>query len=70
MITLEEIARMQDNCITPAVAAEFIGCDPQFIRDAALMDPNRLPFPTIRCGNRTKIPRLTFLQAMGWRAAT
>lgn len=68
MKTLKDIAAMPDVTLTPAVVAEVIGCDPQYIRDAAVQCPERLSFPVIRLGNRTKIPRLPFLKAMGWEA--
>lgn len=65
-MTLKEIAAMTGATITPAVAAKALNGDPQYIRDAALKEPERLNFPTIRIGRRTKIPRIPFLRAMGY----
>ena len=66
-MTLEDIAKMSAATITPAVAAKIIGCDPQLIRDAAVSRQDLLPFPVIRLGSRTKIPRIPFLESMGYR---
>lgn len=65
-MTLEDIAKMTSVMITPAVAAKVIGCDPQFIRDAARSRPDLLCFPTMRIGSRTVIPRIPFLESLGW----
>lgn len=66
-MTLEDIAKMTSVMITPAVAAKVIGCDPQFIRDAARSRPDLLCFKTMRIGSRTAIPRIPFLESMGYR---
>ena len=65
-MTLKEIAAMTCTTITPAVVASVIGCDAQYIRDAALKCPELLGFPTMRLGRWTKIPRIPFLRAMGY----
>nr|DAW04567.1 MAG TPA: hypothetical protein [Bacteriophage sp.] len=43
----------------------MLNCDPQAIRDAARHNPEQLGFPTMRVGNRTKIPRMPFLRWLG-----
>lgn len=65
-MTLADIAKMDKTCITPAEAAAALGCDSNYIRVAARDAPALLPFPVFRSGNRTHIPRLPFLAAMGW----
>ena len=59
---LESIRSMSDTMITPEMASEVIGCDPQYIRLAARRDPEALGFPVTISGNRTSIPRARFLR--------
>ena len=63
-MTLNEIRSMSKETLSPAVVAGVIGCDPQSIRLAARMAPERLGFPTIVLGSRVLIPRQAFLQFM------
>lgn len=70
MITLEDLKAMTKPVITPAEAAQVIGCDPQLIRIAARQQPELLGFPVIAVGTRTKIPRLPFLQFVEGKAGT
>ena len=56
---LESIRSMSDTMITPEMASEVIGCDPQYIRLAARRDPEALVTVS---GNRTHIPRASFLR--------
>lgn len=64
MLTLNDIREMDQETITPAVAAQVIGCDPNYIRVAARQAPHLLGFPIIRIGSRTKIPRMAFIRYM------
>ena len=64
MLTLNDIRAMDQETITPAVAAQVIGCDPNYIRVAARQAPHLLGFPIIRIGSRTKIPRMAFIRYM------
>lgn len=71
MSELEKLRTLDKAMLTPAEVAGVLGCDPQYIRLQAQVDPTKLPFPTMRIGSRTKIPRLPFLQfveggAQGW----
>ena len=50
--------------ITPAIAAQVLGCDPAYIRVAARDAPEQLGFPVVRIGRRTKIPREAFVRYM------
>ena len=70
MITLEDLKAMTKTMLTPAEAAQIIGCDPQLIRIAARQQPELLGFPVIAVGTRTKIPRLPFLQFVEGKANT
>lgn len=61
-MTIEEIEAMDRGCITPAIAGAYLGMAPYTISIMARDCPERLPFPTFRSGNRTKIPRLAFIR--------
>jgi len=45
-----------------------IGCNPQVIRIQARECPQALGFPTMIVGKRVKIPKLPFLQFMGYQS--
>ena len=66
--TLAKLAEMDTVYITPAQAAEALGCTPFYISKMAKDEHKRkdLGFPVIRIGTRTKIPRIPFLKALGW----
>lgn len=68
-MTLNDIRSMERETITPAIAAQVIGCDPHWIRLAARSHPEWLGFPVIIYGHRTKIPRRAFIQFMEGREA-
>ena len=71
MTPLEEVKAMTRDCITPAIAARVIGCDPYDITIWVRDSPGTVPFPAFRLGNRTKIPRLPFIRYFeGKEAAT
>lgn len=61
-MTIEEIEAMDRGCITPAIAGAYLGMAPYAISIMARDCPEKLPFPTFRSGNRTKIPRLAFIR--------
>ena len=66
---LEKIRNSEKAYITPAQAAAVLECDPQYIRLQAREDPEKLGFPVVCIGNRTKILRLPFLRFViggGW----
>lgn len=64
-MTINDVRKSNKLYLTPAEVAELLNCDPQAIRDAARHNPEQLGFPTMRVGNRTKIPRMPFLRWMG-----
>lgn len=59
---LDAIKGSEKPTITPALAAQVIGCDPHYIRVAARQKPEQLGFPVIVVGTRTKIPRIPFIR--------
>lgn len=63
-MTLDDLRNMTQETITPAVAAQVLQCNPQWIRVAARNDKSRLGFPVVLLGSRVKIPRLAFIKFM------
>lgn len=66
-MTLQDLKAMSKTMLTPAEAAQVIGCDPQLIRIAARQCPETLHFPVIVIGNRVKIPRVAFINFLEGR---
>ena len=64
MRTLEEIRASGRDVLTPSDVAPVLGCDPHDLRVAARQGPERLGFPVVLIGNRTKIPRIAFIKFM------
>ena len=68
-MTLQEIRELDRAFLIPDEIAPILGCSAYAIcvqvREDKESGINSFPFPTIRIGNRTKIPRLPFLAAMG-----
>ena len=58
---LEELERMESNTLTVKQVAEFLGKDPQVIRDQAERDPKYLGFPICKAGHSYTIPRHGFI---------
>lgn len=63
-MTLEDIKALEQETITPSIAAQVLNCDPHWIRIMARANPEQLGFPVIVCRNRTKIPRRAFIRFM------
>lgn len=63
-MTLEEMRSSDKIMLTPAEVGPLLGMHPQVINLKA--KENSLPFPFIRSGNRTKIPRLPLLHWLGY----
>ena len=61
-MTIEDIRKSKSAFLTPNDVAEVLGCAPQGIRDAARKNPQALGFPVTVIGNRTRIPRIPFLE--------
>lgn len=60
-MTLAEIEAMDCNLLTVKQVAEFLGCDPQLIRDEASKSPALLGFSISKVGHSYKIPRVAFV---------
>lgn len=65
-MTIEEIKNSEKVCLSPAEAADALGCSPQAIRILARQNPERLGFPVLVSGTRTHIPRIPFLEYLGY----
>lgn len=61
-MTLEDIKKSPAPMLTPAQVAAVMHLNPHSIRILAAQD--KLPFPFIRSGNRTHIPREGFIKWM------
>ena len=59
--SITELEKLTGPYISPAVAALYYRCDPQYIRVAARQH-HPLPFPTELRGTRILIPRLEFIR--------
>lgn len=59
---LERIRHGGATMLTPTDVAPVLGTDPQSIRLQARQEPEKLGFPVVVVGNRTKIPREPFLR--------
>ena len=59
---LDVIRQMETPTITPAQAAQVLGCNPHWIRLMAREKPNQLGFPVTVIKSRTKIPRIPFIR--------
>ena len=60
-MTLAEIEAMDCNVLTVKQVSEFLGKDPQVIRDQAQREPRWLGFPICQAGHSWCIPRLGFI---------
>lgn len=60
-MTLAEIESMDSNTLTVKQVAEFLGKDPQVIRDQAEREPKYLGFPICKAGHSYCIPRVGFI---------
>ena len=67
-MTLDEIKASTKEMLTPSDVAAVLGVDAYSISLQVKQDKengvNSFPFPTIRIGTRTKIPRRAFIKAM------
>jgi len=60
-MTMAELERMTVNTLTVKTVAEFLGKDPQVIRDQAEREPKYLGFPICKAGHSYCIPREGFI---------
>lgn len=60
-MTLEEMEAMTCNVLTIRQVADFLGKDPQVIRDQAEREPKYLGFPICKAGHSYCVPRIGFI---------
>lgn len=60
-MTLSELEAMDCNVLTVKQVAEFLGKDPQIIRDQAEREPKYLGFPICKAGHSYCIPKMGFI---------
>ena len=61
-MTLEELKETEGNVLTVKQVAEFLGKDPQVIRDQAEREPKYLGFPICKAGHSYCIPKTGFIR--------
>lgn len=62
--TIEELQDYNKETISPEIAADILGCNPQTIRSQAQVDAGALGFPVIILGREVRIPRRGFIYFM------
>lgn len=62
-MTIQEALESEKTMLTSSEAGSLLGMHPQTLNLKA--KNGNLPFPYIRSGNRTKIPRLALLRWLG-----
>ena len=62
--TLADLREMEEDTITPAIAAEVIGCSGFTLGRMAHEEPEKLPCPCLCIGRNTYIPRTGFINWM------
>lgn len=60
-LTIEDLEEMNCNTLTVKQVADFLGKDPQTIRDQAEMDIRPLGFNICKAGHSWCIPRIGFI---------
>ena len=60
-MTMADIEAMECNTLTVKQVAEFLGKDPQVIRDQAEREPKYLGFPICKAGHSYSVPRIGFV---------
>ena len=63
-LTLDELAALPVEVLTPAQIAPVLHLDQDTIRGQARECPELLGFPVVVAGNRVKIPKRPFLRFM------
>lgn len=70
-MTLEQLAAIPREYLIPSEVAQVLGVNANsisvMVREDKRTGRSSFPFPTIRIGTRTKIPKRPFLAAMGYR---
>ena len=65
-MTIQELLQSDQVYLTPADIAPILQCDPQCIRAQAQVNSEKLGFRVIVIGTRVRIPRIPFLQYLGF----
>lgn len=65
-MTIPEMLQSTEPFLSPADVSEVLHCDPQSIRVQAQSDPSKLGYPIIVINRRIRIPRIPFLQYLGY----
>lgn len=60
--TLADLRDMTEDTITPAIAADVLGCTGYLLGRMCHDEPGKVPFPFLCIGNKTIIPREGFIR--------
>jgi len=60
--TLQTLRELDTDTITPAMAADVLGCTGHLLGRMCQDEPAKVPFPFICIGRRTIIPREGFIR--------
>lgn len=63
-ICLEDLKKMTEDTITPAIAGEVLGCTGHLLGRMCHEEPYKVGFPFQCVGNKTIIPRVGFINWM------
>ncbi len=63
--SLNDLASIDRDWLTPAQIAPVLGADPNLIRWQAHNEREALGFPVVVLGTRVKIPKIPFIKFMG-----
>lgn len=69
MLTLKDISEMDCLMLLPDQVGQVLGIAPQAIRMTARENPEQLGFPVTIIKRRVHIPRIPFLEYMGYKPA-
>lgn len=61
---LDRIEALDKEMLVPTDICKYLGCSSYTINIATRDGKNPFPFPVIRLGNRVKIPKTPFINAM------
>lgn len=61
-MTLQELRELTDDTITPAQAADVLGCTGFLLGRMCQEEPKKVPFPFLCIGRKTIIPREGFIR--------
>lgn len=65
-MTRAEIEASKKEVLVCSEVAGLLGVNAYTLHETAIDEPERLTFPVLVFGRQVRIPRIPFMQAMGW----